>query len=115
MQTFESINELVTKCKFKTWDIVLEKDKTSGERPYIQVQFDELDRFTGNFERQMCRKWYLSYHMTDSEVIRTAHKAVRAAMEHEVDEAFEYDGARIFNPHMDLKLLAKAAKKVDLR
>jgi hypothetical protein len=115
--TFEHIQKLVSKCKFKDWTIALERDKKGGERPYIQIQFDEVDRFTGKPERQMCRKWYLSFHMTDSEVIRTVHKAIRAAMEHEVDEAFEFDGARIFNPHHDLVFLAEFAKKrrIDIR
>jgi hypothetical protein len=116
-QTYEHLTELVSKCKFRDWNIVIDKDKKSGERPYVQIQFEEIDRFTGNSELQMCRKWYLSYHMTDSEVIRTVHKAIHTAMDHEVDEAFQYDGVRLFNPHHDLVFLTEFAKKrrIDIR
>jgi hypothetical protein len=115
MLTYETLVELVGKCKFKDWNITIDKDKISGNRPYLQVKFIDIDHITGLEEMQHCRKWYLSYNMVESEVVRTAHKAVRTAMEHEVDEAFTYDGTRIFNPHMDLLLLAKAAKHIDIR
>lgn len=49
--------------------------------------------------------------MVDAEIVRTVHKAVRAAMEHEVDEQFKYDGAVLFHPHHDLDALVAFAKK----
>lgn len=48
------------------------------------------------------RKWLLSQHMTDSEVIQTALRATLDAMEHEVREHFTYQGRRPFNPHFDV-------------
>lgn len=54
------------------------------------------------------RKWYLSPHMTDSEIVSTAFKAFLTAEEHECRERFRYKGQRIFGPHMDVDTLADA-------
>lgn len=101
--TLENIRSIAGDCKFKDWQFRV--DQSNGV-PYLQVLFEDTDRISGKTELQRCRKWLLSYHMTPSEVIRTAHMAVRQAMEHEVDEEFRYLGARLFNPHADLQKLA---------
>jgi hypothetical protein len=46
------------------------------------------------------RKWRLSAHMTEGEIIRTALMAVLAAEEHEARERFLWRGRAIFGPHM---------------
>lgn len=104
MQTLENIKFIIARCSFNDWTfrVGLNKDNT----PYLQVLFVDKDRITGDEEIQRCRKWQLSYHMVNSEIIRTAFKAVEAAMQHEVEEAFKYNGARIYNPHLDLEELA---------
>lgn len=104
MQTLESIKAVVSDIQFNDWTFRV--DTYSDGTPYIQVLFVDKDRITGNEEIQRCRKWVLSFHMVNSEIVRTAFKAVTAAMEHEVEEAFKYKGARIFNPHVDLDKLA---------
>lgn len=116
-QTYDSIKAIVDEIEYNDWDIVLEKDKVSGDRPYLQIQFMDIDHFTGEPAKQLCRKWYLSYHMTDSEVVRTAYKAVKTALEHERDETFKYKGVPLFNPHHDLNFLVEFAKKkrIDIR
>ena len=81
---------------------------------YLQVQF--IDPQTG--EPQHGRKWLLSNHMTVSEVVLTAWKAVHTAEEHEARERFTYKGAHIFGPHLDVETLALLASKrvfLDLR
>lgn len=55
------------------------------------------------------RKWLLSEHMTDGEVVQTAFLATMVAMEHEARELFSYKGRAIFDPHYDIE------KLVDLR
>lgn len=109
MHTLESIRDIVAKCQFKDW-IFHVGDKT-GSTPFLQIRFYDKDFYTGKIELQYCRKWQLSYHMVDCEIVRTAHKAVRAAMEHEVDEQFKYDGAVLFHPHHDLNAMVEFAKK----
>lgn len=55
------------------------------------------------------RKWRLSEHMTDGEVVQTAFLAVKTALEHEARERFTFDGVSVFDPHYDIH------KLVDLR
>lgn len=62
---------------------------------------------TGGIKEQAGRKWRLSKHMTDSEIVQTAFLAVRTAQEHELREQFKYKGYAIFNPHFDLDHLVK--------
>lgn len=103
MQTIESIKEVVSNISFNDW---MFRVGTSGDTPFLQVIFKDKDRITGVEEIQRCRKWQLSYHMVNSEIVRTAFKAVEQAMLHEVQEAFKYKGARVMNPHIDMDALA---------
>lgn len=110
-----SLQSLVDDCKFKDWNIVLRFDH---DRPYVQIQFKGTDNFGSEEEMQYGRKWMLSYHMCDTEVVRTVKKAIDAAMQHEVDENFKYMGRTIFNPHRSIVALWQAAgaeNGVDLR
>ena len=94
-----TLKELVELCEFKDWEILyFEKNGV----PYLQVQFVAEDCNTGERERQYCRKWMLSHHMCDSEVARTAYKAVSAAMQHEVEEYFKFGGEPVYRPHFDV-------------
>lgn len=76
-----------------------------GRRYYLQVRFPARDLVTNEVEIQHGRKWLLSPHMTRSEVITTALKAVLTAVEHETREAFRYRGRAIFGPHIDVDAL----------
>jgi len=49
------------------------------------------------------RKWRLSAHMTDMEVVATAFKAVLTALEHEARELFQVDGVALMDSHRDLE------------
>jgi hypothetical protein len=51
------------------------------------------------------RKWYVSQHSTDSEVLQTILKAYLTALEHEAREMFLYRGQPIFDPHFDVEAL----------
>lgn len=114
-QTTASLHKLISDCQFKDWNIVLRFDDL---RPYVQIQFKDKDNFGTEEEMQYGRKWMLSYHMCDTEVVRTVKKAIDAAMQHEVDESFKYKGRTIFNPHRSVEALWQAAgaeNGVDLR
>lgn len=104
MLTLEDIKTLVNECQFNDW--MFRVDAYSDGTPYVQVLFKDRDRITGEEEIQRCRKWVLSLHSTNSEIVRAVFKAVEAAALHEVQEAFKFRGARIYNPHMDLEALA---------
>ena len=113
MQTIENIEKLISDVSFKDWTIKV--GQYECKTPYIQVLFYDSDRITGEKELQRCRKWILSYHMVDSEVVRTAFKAIEAAMLHEVQEEFKYKGVRIYNPHLDLDELVDSIKKKEVK
>lgn len=105
MQTIESIKAVIADCQYNDW--MFRVDTNEGGTPYVQVLFKDKDRISGKEEIQRCRKWMLSYHMGNSEVVRTVFQAIQGAVAHEVNEAFKYKGARIFNPHMDYDELAQ--------
>lgn len=66
-------------------------------------------------EEQRGRKWRLSRHMTDGELVQTAFKAVMTAEEHEVRERFRFNGVAIFGPHISLAALVAAAQRKEVR
>ncbi len=86
-----------------------------GDRPYLQVGFWDYDCTKESVADrkkiyQTGRKWMLSPHMTKSEVVQTAFKAVMTAIEHETREKFRYRSTAIFGPHFnvdDLVLIGK--------
>lgn len=49
--------------------------------------------------RQGTRKWYVSSHSTETEVVRTAYKCVLCSLEHRLGEHFRYQGSRVYGPH----------------
>ena len=85
------------------WDICLRRD---GSRWYLQVRFKAPDIETGKPATQYGRKWLLSPHMCESEIVTTAFKACLAAEEHECKERFRYRGQPVFTPHLDVNRMA---------
>ncbi len=61
------------------------------------------------------RKWLLSQHMTEGEVVQTALMACLAAEEHEAREAFRYKGKALFGPHLSVGRLLEMADEVEVR
>lgn len=76
-------------------------------RCFLQVRAMLADNTVpgANASLQHGRKWFLSPHMTKSEVVLTALKAVLTFEEHETRERFLYRGRAIFDPHYDVDLL----------
>jgi hypothetical protein len=81
---------------------------TTENRHYLQITAPGgICNLTGISLPWKGRKWYLSPHMTKSEFVQTALKAVLTALEHEARECFLYKGWPVFDPHYDVdKLLA---------
>lgn len=67
------------------WEFVY---RLNGERPYLQIKATTIDVDTGLPAEWTGRKWFLSFHMTETEVVSTAFKALMAAQEHEMREWF---------------------------
>jgi len=112
--------------KVGDWELHLRQDPDEG-RFFLQIQFDAIDNdgellvYDANdsmypeikieqpLVRQYCRKWYLSPHMSKSELVRTAWKAYEAAILHEAQEMFKYKGEAIYNPHIDVDAMVSIA------
>lgn len=82
-------------------------NKNKNGRIFIQIVYDAPCTKTGVIGEWHGRKWYLSDHMTEDEVIKTCFAAYEAAVKHEIMESFKVDGKILFNPHVNyLSLLA---------
>ena len=103
MQTLDSVQKIVSLVKYKDWAFLV-MDKADGF--LIQATFNGLDVDTGKVELQKCRKWYVSAHSCDSEIVRSMFLAVRQAEEHELCENFNYRGQQVYNPHLDMDSMA---------
>jgi hypothetical protein len=97
--------ELLAQCTFPMLDKATWELGEDGERLYLQVKWWGHNSETGAREWCIGRKWFLSPHMTNSEVVQTAFAAVMAVMEHETREFFQYKGQPIFCPHYDVEIL----------
>lgn len=79
-----------------------------GDGYLLQFTYLEADIDLGHrLEWQKARKWYISSHAIEGEVVRTALSAVKMSLEHRLREAFTYKGDRIFSPHIDPSALRK--------
>jgi hypothetical protein len=108
MQTRDTIQKLINQMSFNDWRFHYDfKDDV----PYIQIKFLAPRNMTGRMEIQSCRKWMLSYHMCDEEIVSTGLKAVLAAVEHEAREQFKWKGQPIYRPHYNLDALYDISKK----
>jgi hypothetical protein len=94
---------------YKNWILVLVND--SGHY-YLQWCFDAPCAITDEKQRWSGRKWQLSPHMVEGELVQTAFAAALQAEEHECREAFKYGEVAPFNPHIDFDRLLSAAKYV---
>jgi hypothetical protein len=98
----QRFNEVLARVRYPTFYFVVSESKGSL---YLQIQCDDKCNVTGNDTRWQSRKWLLSVHMTDGEIVQTAFKAILTALEHEAREKFTYRGFSIFDPHYDIEAL----------
>lgn len=90
--------------KFHDWAFRIQYE---GERPYLQLHWEGPCAIEGHNCPQSSRKWWLSPHMTPSELVQTCLMAVLVATEHEVREHFTYKGRPIFGPHFNVENLLR--------
>lgn len=108
--TRQDVVRLLSHVTYKDWTFIVGE---TMERLWLQVSFPAKE---GEAEKEWHgRKWLLSEHMTGSEVIQTALKAVLTAEEHEAREAFMFSGRAIFGPHISLNALWNAAPNLEER
>jgi len=117
-QRFDEILALVEAVECGAFEFSIDYERTKGaDRPYLQIQCNDKCTQTGEAYRWTGRKWFLSLHMTDSEIVQTCWAAAKMAMEHELRETFKWRGEPIFRPHFDILALHEisAEGRVDHR
>lgn len=84
---------------------------------FIQVRCDSKCNTTGAPYQWKGRKWFVSSHSTDSEIVQTCFKAIITALEHEAREKFMFLGQPVFRPHLDVYDLFDLSMrgKIDIR
>ena len=90
-------------------------DKHPEGRPFLQIYQNTICNRTGQPYREGGRKWDLSQHMTESEIVFTVWKALLTFIEHETREQFTYKGFKIFDPHISVNSLINACQTLDVR
>ncbi len=92
-----------------------ERDNKRPEdgRIFLQITYKAECNKDGILKDWHGRKWYLSDHMTEDEVIKTLFVAFKSVVEHEIMEGFKVDDKILFNPHLSYtELLAISDREV---
>lgn len=112
------LSRVQLKCLEKTFNILIKYDDKYtikdgffdgpifyNGRVYIQLEYNSSCNKDGQNDYWKGRKWYLSEHMTDDEIIKTCYAAFEACIKHETMEGFKVDGKMLFNPHINFEAL----------
>lgn len=98
-------------CLQTAFHVKIDQDKDS-ERVFIQLYYECMDSHEPMIKKiWKGRKWYLSYYMSDDEIVKTIYAAFEMAVKHEVMEGFKVDGKTLFNPHVDFEELLKISDR----
>lgn len=73
----------------------------------LRTTFKRPDRTTGKIKVGKGRWWEVPADVTVSGVVKTAFAAAKLILEHELMESFKFDGSRVFDPHNDVRDLAR--------
>lgn len=93
----------------------IERDNKNPDdgRIFMQVVYTAPCVKSGELKEWHGRKFYLSDHMTQDEIVKTAYLAFKLAVEHEIMEGFSMAGRILFNPHVDyIELLYISPREV---
>lgn len=113
MDVFKRLNDVVQQVTYKDWRLVVRPVDEHETHFYLQVCFIAKDVVTGAVANQRGRKWLLSEHMTDTEIVVTAYKAIEAAELHEMRENFKFKGEPIYSPHLSVNDLVDCRRGED--
>ena len=109
---YDEMARIMDRVSYPGLDIVM---RGNTDAPYLQVQCREGQcNVTGKPKGWNGRKWQLSTHMTETELVKTALCAVLAAIQHETLEKFKYEDVSIFDPHIGVRDLINLRKGAPL-
>ncbi len=103
-----SFRHMLTKVSYPGFNFVI---VTKGLNHFLQIHCDSICNTTGKAYCWNSRKWYISPHSTEAEVVQTCFMAVLAAIEHEAREQFKYLKQPIFRPHYNLTFLVDLCQR----
>lgn len=104
-RSIDRVTDILSHVKYLNYQFYVGID---GSHMYLQVRFPAICTKENIVQPMHCRKWHISEHMTNSEIVQTSFKAVLTAVEHEAREHFTYRDQAIFGPHLDIDFLANA-------
>jgi len=111
-KVFKTLSRITMSCLGVVFKIKFERDKEfENGRMYLQVYYECPCTKTGKVGEWTGRKFYLSKHMTQDEIVKTAYVAFKAAIKHEIMEGFKVDGKILFNPHINFEELLNISHK----
>ncbi|AUG87677.1 hypothetical protein [Vibrio phage VEN] len=114
--TEDQVKSLVSQCSYKDgWEIITGGHLEDGSM-FIQLSVSsEAGRCSVTKQPTAWKsgKRYLSKWMCSQEIVGCVFSLIKAAEEHEMLEWFRYQGASIFNPHLNPDVLVQVAKKKD--
>lgn len=104
--TESDLRMILRRIEFKDWNLYV---YPCGDGWLIHWEFSVRDEERRTQTRFKSRKWYVSPHSCESEVIQTVLLATLTAVEHEAREEFKVDGEAAYGPHISVYAhLAKA-------
>lgn len=113
MKTRADIEAILKDIEFRDGWFVLH---SKGDGWLLQLCYFDKDVHTGEREIQHARKWYISPHMTETEIVEGAWAACQRSMLHRAGEWFTYRGARVYSPHFRIEdRLEMASRPEDSR
>lgn len=102
---------LVGRCRFAGYEFEVSREES---HTFVRIVcHNARNSRTGAPTRWAGRKWRLSKHMTDGEVVQTCFLAAMVALEHEAREQFTFDGVTVFDPHFDVHKLVELRNAAD--
>lgn len=110
--TYNDVMKVLVRISYKDWQLCYRYD---GDRLMIYWDFAAPCTTTGIVQRWQSRKWPLSMHMVEGEIVQTAFMAALQAEEHESRESFKYKGIAPFNPHIKFAAIMESAQHIEVR
>ena len=95
--------------------LIRQDQETPFGRWYYQIQCHRIDVISGIWGEGFSGKAYLTPHASDNELVQTIFGLYKGYWEHEARESFQWNGRRVFGPHIATQALWDVARRVDIR
>lgn len=119
MDTLDTLQDIVSRIDMtvfgKTFNVIYKRDikRPDTGRIFIQIVYTDKCRKTGKEQLWKSRKYYISEHMTEDELVKTIYVAFEQCVKHEIMEGFCIDNKVLFNPHVHYtELLAISDREI---